>query len=767
MNGQALLPGIILPSPVDEGVSEAPQPDVADGVSRCEASDLACPDGTGSGDTPCHCTDSHDDVTGCPDHEKVGDAESSVPVHELPLLRWLGAAGGLAPGEPAPGDSAADGPSLCEPEAGELSSDESEPGGFTTDMPVSGGSSSGEPVSGASVTDGFTTGGDAEMSETSDAPPACGAAPSASDVAGASGVFGADAGHGGLDEGNGAGDDGEEGDEAQAWPPFTPDVLASLCTVEVQGSAHASAATEDGDGGHIFPEADDAVCGAASQEAACDDTGDVCHGGAVLEDARPATAAADIGAAHAAVPECGAAPDALAGRDGAEAVSLDAGLSGGSASDGHAKVSESAFCASPEVGDAGCCLPPLTVLGLGTGDTALSPVHESLLRDAEVLVGGRRQLAAFRGHPARQVVIASPVTDALEAVARLREEGRRVVVLADGDPLFFGIGTRVARDFGPDAVRVVPSVSCLQAAAARLGMAWHDTVTVSMHGRDDWRPLAAAVLGGHPVCVLTDGVNTPDRIARHLLDRGVDWFRAHVFEDMGTVEEQAHDLSLAACAALDFGPCCTVLLVPQGEVRGPRTGMPDTFFAAEAGLLTKWPVRAVALAALRVNPADTVWDVGAGSGAMSVECAAVASRGSVWAVERDAARVVCVEENRRRMGAANIEVVHGDAPACLTSLPTPDRVFMGGGLGGISADASCPVLHTVCERLAPGGRVVVACVLLGSLERALGVFRNLGWPAEVVCVQASVSSPLAGDMRLAAFNPVHLVSAARPQTGGQ
>jgi len=277
----------------------------------------------------------------------------------------------------------------------------------------------------------------------------------------------------------------------------------------------------------------------------------------------------------------------------------------------------------------------------------------------------------------------------------------------------------------------------------------------------------AAVLGGHPVCVLTDGVNTPDRIARHLLDRGVDWFRAHVFEDMGTVEEQAHDLSLAACAALDFGPCCTVLLVPQGEVRGPRTGMPDTFFAAEAGLLTKWPVRAVALAALRVNPADTVWDVGAGSGAMSVECAAVASRGSIWAVERDAARVVCVEENRRRMGAANIEVVHGDAPACLTSLPTPDRVFMGGGLGGISADASCPVLHTVCERLAPGGRVVVACVLLGSLERALGVFRNLGWPAEVVCVQASVSSPLAGDMRLAAFNPVHLVSAARPQTGGQ
>lgn len=166
------------------------------------------------------------------------------------------------------------------------------------------------------MTDGFTAGGEAEMPEASDIMPAFADAPDASDefgtsdVPAASGVFGADAGHGGLDEGDGAGDDGEEGDEAQAWPPFTPDVLASLCTVEVQGSAHASAATEDGDGGHIFPEADDAVCGAASQEAACDDTGDGCHGGAVLEDASPATAAADIGAAHVAVPECGAAPDA-------------------------------------------------------------------------------------------------------------------------------------------------------------------------------------------------------------------------------------------------------------------------------------------------------------------------------------------------------------------------------------------------------------------------------------------------------------------------
>ncbi|WP_035066110.1 bifunctional cobalt-precorrin-7 (C(5))-methyltransferase/cobalt-precorrin-6B (C(15))-methyltransferase [Nitratidesulfovibrio termitidis] len=458
---------------------------------------------------------------------------------------------------------------------------------------------------------------------------------------------------------------------------------------------------------------------------------------------------------------------------------------------------------------------PVTVIGCGLRGSPLPPGHAAALAQAQVLAGGARLLESFPEHPGQRIVIGAALDAALHAMDACRARGLRVAVLADGDPLFFGIGARLANHFGPDALRVLPAASCLQQAAARLALPWQDARCVSLHGRNDYRPLASALRlalhRGDPVCVLTDGHNTPGAIARFLIERGVTGLRLHAFADMGSPDERHATLALPCdgsgtdaraagagergepdrrdmpdeLAQLDaLGGNCTVLLVPRaaparslrpgspqdtsGYATLPVLGIPDTDFAVQARLITKWPVRAAGLAALRIAPGDTVWDLGAGSGAVSVEAAALARDGLVVAVERDPARVALIEQNRRRFRAPNLQVIHAALPDCLDDLPDPDRVFIGGGLGGERPEGgdhspqADPLLDAVCRRLPPGGRLVVHCVLLGTLERVRAALVRHGWPAEVACIQASEAVPLLGDLRLAALNPVFIVAATRP-----
>ena len=263
--------------------------------------------------------------------------------------------------------------------------------------------------------------------------------------------------------------------------------------------------------------------------------------------------------------------------------------------------------------------------------------------------------------------------------------GERVLVLADGDPLLFGIGATLVRLLGEEAVRLLPAVSSLQQACARLALPWHKVICLSLHGRDDLGPLNAAAGKNAPLCVLTDARTTPDVLARHLLDRGVDWFDAHVFERMGAPDEAVHHLSMAAAAGRNFGPACTLILTPREASRRPCLGLNSEELAVERGLISKKPVRAAALALLRIAPRHVVWDIGAGSGAVALEAAVLAHEGRVVAVERSAGRAMSIQENRRRFGVAILDVRLGEAPECLPALPDPQRVFIGGGLSGICA----------------------------------------------------------------------------------
>ncbi len=402
-------------------------------------------------------------------------------------------------------------------------------------------------------------------------------------------------------------------------------------------------------------------------------------------------------------------------------------------------------------------LPPVKIIGLGIKAAPLPGEYLQMVHSAEVLAGGRRQLAVFEYLHTEKIVLGAALDEAMAAIEDHRRLGRSVVVLADGDPLFFGIGSLLADRLGRSAVEIFPALSSIQEAAARLALPWAQIRPVSLHGRRDMRPLTSAVLSCDAICVLTDSLSSPDCIARFLLERGVDWFEMHVFENMGQNNEQHRQLALADAAALTFTSPNTLVLRAIGEARRPFMGIADSDFAVEAGLITKAPVRAAALGLLGVKPEDTVWDIGAGSGAVAVEASVLAARGTVFAVEKSPLRVMCIEENRRRFGAVNMEIVADSAPECLDNLPDPDCIFLGGGLGGAGRD----LLEKLLDRLKPGGRLLASCVLQKSLHLTMDFFKEKKLDFEILSVQAARSAPLADDVYLAAINPVFLISARK------
>ncbi|WP_027190296.1 bifunctional cobalt-precorrin-7 (C(5))-methyltransferase/cobalt-precorrin-6B (C(15))-methyltransferase [Fundidesulfovibrio putealis] len=418
--------------------------------------------------------------------------------------------------------------------------------------------------------------------------------------------------------------------------------------------------------------------------------------------------------------------------------------------------------------------PLIEVLGLGMG-SSLNRAEMERLVSADVLAGGARLLARFAHLPGERIVVGSPLSEALERMAKARAEGLRVAVLADGDPLFYGIGTRLVEHFGADALHFTPGITAVQAACARLGLTWNDLAAVSLHGRDDPGPLLAALAASGRAAVYTDQVNTPSAIGMLLLEYSLDDAVLWVCENLGGPEERLRRLSPAEAAREEFAPLNLVIVqIASASDARPMLGRPDDFYHRHDGLITKGPARACSVAALRLTPDAVLWDVGAGCGSVGIEALALMPRGRVFAVERDPERHQAIKENIRRSGAWLVKAVKGAAPEAFVGLPDPDRVFVGGSLGnpGAVGAAKAPAsgkakpgaLAEACRRLKPGGRIVANTVLLGSLHAALEHFQALGWPVEVTQVQAGVSAPLAGDLRLSAQNPIFIVAADKPSS---
>jgi precorrin-6Y C5,15-methyltransferase (decarboxylating) len=397
---------------------------------------------------------------------------------------------------------------------------------------------------------------------------------------------------------------------------------------------------------------------------------------------------------------------------------------------------------------------------IGYDGRPLSDSARAAVDEADLVVGGARHLQAVA--PTCETVLMGPVASALEAIATAHAGGRKAVVLASGDPGFFGITRRLRATGLPFTAE--PAVSSVATAFARLGLPWDEALVVSAHGRPVRPALNALLRFGHsnrPVAVLTEPSSSPARLVEALGEHCPD---LHVLERLGEADEritlvsdtQTGALSRADAITHDWREPNVVVAGGNGDLdehpwRTSDLGadgwaLPDEAFEHRDGMLTKRDVRAAVLARLAPGVGRLVWDVGAGSGSVAVECARLGS--AAIAVEQDPEQLERIAANAARHQVP-VRVVNGKAPEALDGLPHPDAVFVGGG----GPEVVSAVAAVQAER------VVVA---LATLERVGPTVTALdGYEVETVLLQVQHLSPLGDGHRLAPANPVFVVSGVR------
>jgi precorrin-6Y C5,15-methyltransferase (decarboxylating) len=414
---------------------------------------------------------------------------------------------------------------------------------------------------------------------------------------------------------------------------------------------------------------------------------------------------------------------------------------------------------------------------LDDGAASLGRAALAHLQQAQLVIGGARALRLFAGHIsplAQQCDLTGALQQVPEWIRTAQSENQRVVVLATGDPLCHGIAAYLASRLCIEAIEVIPNVSTLQLACARLGLPWQDMKFSSVHSKDagDWvegaepghglYALLRDIRQNDRLAILTSPANTPDRIARMLVTEGLaDAFEMAVAERLCQPEERiVSGMAITAAAQMPFADPNVVLLWRTRPRPTPvLLGLLDASYQQrypEKGLITKNEVRVVSLARMQLRAGSVVWDIGAGSGSVGLEAARLCSQGHVYAIEKNVDDNAIVRANRRALGLSNHTLVHGKAPEGLQHWLDPDAVFIGGS-GGELAE----LIRLVLQRLKPEGWLVMNFVTLENLAVAVETLKSLGVAWDVLQLQASRSKPILHMNRMAAENPVWLVCAQK------
>ena len=391
----------------------------------------------------------------------------------------------------------------------------------------------------------------------------------------------------------------------------------------------------------------------------------------------------------------------------------------------------------------------VTLIGMGASSDTLTAEAREALGRAELVAGAQRLLDALPAGVTAERVPAVRPADVLAAVAG----AQNAAVLYSGDTGFYsGAAGLLARlkEAGIPA-RVLPGLSSVQMLAAALGRPWQDWKLVSAHGRP-CDPVAA-VCGGRPAFFLTGtGESGPAALCAQLAAAGLGALPVTVGENLGLASRRIFAGTAAGAAGERFGPLAVLLAEPAFRLPARTPGWPDeTFVRAEGVPMTKRAVRAQVLAQLALCPGETVWDVGAGTGSVSLEMAYANGGAPVWAVERLPEACAVLEANRRRLGGWNVRPVSGEAPAALAGLPAPDAVFIGGTRGRLG-----PILDAALAAN-PAARICLTAIALESLAAALDACAARGLEAEITQIAAAHAAGRPHLLRAA--NPVFLITA--------
>ena len=395
----------------------------------------------------------------------------------------------------------------------------------------------------------------------------------------------------------------------------------------------------------------------------------------------------------------------------------------------------------------------VTLIGMGSGKwEALSAQAQQAVRSAGLVFGAKRLLAGLPADcTARQFALYQPA-DILEILEQ--NPGQDAAVLYSGDTGFYsgasGLLTPL-RALGIPA-RVYPGVSSIQLLSAALGRPWQDWKLVSAHGCA-CDPVAEC-MEGKPTFFLTGGSESPATLCAQLAAEGFGKLAAAVGENLGTPEQKVYTGTVGQLAASRF-ESLSVLLVEAAQVPSRRTqGLPDEAFARGKVPMTKQEVRAAVLAKLGVQPGELLWDVGAGTGSVSVELALAAPRGRVYAVECDPEACALIRQNKEKFAVRNLTLVEGTAPAALENLPAPDAVFIGGTKGNLAAVVEAALARN------PAARICISAIALETLSAAVAALTAHGLQAEVCQISVSRAKAAGKLHLLMANNPIFLITRA-------
>jgi precorrin-6Y C5,15-methyltransferase (decarboxylating) len=404
-------------------------------------------------------------------------------------------------------------------------------------------------------------------------------------------------------------------------------------------------------------------------------------------------------------------------------------------------------------------MKPVAIIGMGLSAEDLTARHRRIIASAEVLVGGQRLLDHFKETSARKQVIDRKISEAVDFIKE-QMKTQAVVVLASGDPLFFGIGSTLIKALGPENVDVYPNISSVAAAFARIKEPWSRVKVVSLHGRQDDRAIFEALNRGQTVAVFTDPSNHPARIAGRLMAADLAQVKMCVLESLGSSTEKFNWYQPDQASEMTFSEPNLLILkrshLKNGTRKTPHIGMPDHCFAHEKGLITKSEIRAVSLAKLQLRPGQVLWDLGAGSGSVSIEASVLVGDGRVIAVEKNENRIDQIKFNLDQFDVANVDVVQAVLPDGLEDLPLPDRIFIGGGGRDLKQ-----IIQAAAPFLSADGIVVVNTVLTPNVLAASETLESLGFTAAMVQVQVNHSRKMPWAERLEAQNPVWIISGSR------
>ncbi|WML29137.1 precorrin-6y C5,15-methyltransferase (decarboxylating) subunit CbiE [Neobacillus sp. OS1-32] len=392
------------------------------------------------------------------------------------------------------------------------------------------------------------------------------------------------------------------------------------------------------------------------------------------------------------------------------------------------------------------------LIGIGDGGPeSLLPIYQRWIDESERLVGGERHLAFFPQYKGEIVAIKGNLEQLLE---RLQKEPKNTVILASGDPLFYGIGNKLSSSIG---LEIYPHVSSIQLAFAKIGEPWQDAYVTSIHGRS-MKGLAQRIDGKSKVAVLTDKVNTPVALADYLLSFGMNEYRLFVAENLGSETEKSGWYNLEEVRKKEFSPLNIVILKKSGLAPRWPVGINDEEFfqrKPEKGLMTKKEVRLLSLAALGLQADSIVWDIGTCTGSLAIEAARIAREGIVYAIEKNINDLANCQKNMMKF-RADLTLVHGKAPDGLSPFADPDAVFIGG-----ASDALSPILDVCCDRLRPGGKIVINAATIEKLNDAVTMLKERKFSVSITLVQISKSKPVLQLTRFAAYNPIYIITGTR------